>query len=104
MAGGQRHWAGKVTVGCWCSGELQRRKALSGSERVTVICGSFLRERSYRTMGVTVEREGSHGGPPVVDEVRSSGKRCGERCCLVCDEAIVAIFRQFSGGLLSSVI
>ena len=55
-------------------------------------------------MGVTVEREGSHGGPPVVDEVRSSGKRRGERCCLVCGEAIVAIFRQFSGGLLSSVI
>ena len=58
------------------------------------------RERGH-TMGVTVEREGGHGGP-VVDEVRSSGKRRGERCCLVCGE--LAIFRQFSGGLLSSVI
>ena len=29
------------------------------------------RERGH-TMGVTVEREGGHGGP-VVDEVRSSG-------------------------------
>ena len=54
------------------------------------------RERGH-TMGVTVEREGGHGGP-VVDEVRSSG---GKQCCGV---RRASHFRQFSGGLLSSVI
>ena len=45
-----------------------------------------------------LRRKGGHGDP-VVNEVRSSG---AANDVVVCGE--LAIFRQFSGGLLSSVI